>query len=74
MAHVASETPIVSGILHTVSDWFTALWNATHNQAAFEDRMRQIRKLEASSDADLAKLGISRDRIVHHVFRDLYYV
>mgnify|MGYP000196193091 FL=1 len=37
-------------------------------------RSRQIAALEAKSDAELAQLGITRDRIVHYVFRDLIWV
>ncbi|MCU0912610.1 MAG: hypothetical protein MUE98_15150 [Rhodobacteraceae bacterium] len=33
-------------------------------------RVDQIRRLEAKSDAELAELGLSRQAIVQHVFRD----
>ncbi len=36
-------------------------------------RSQQIAALEAKSDAELAHLGITRDRIVHYVFRDLIW-
>lgn len=42
--------------------------------AAYADRrgrVAEINRLNALSDAELAKLGISRERIPHHVFRDL---
>jgi len=41
-----------------------------------EKRSRRdvIDALEAKSDAELAKMGIRRDEIAYHVFRDLYYV
>lgn len=74
MAHVANAKQSGSSLLNTVSDWFASLWKAAHDQAAFENRMRQMRKLESLSDEELSKLGISRDRIAHHVFRDVYYV
>lgn len=78
MAHVANANQSGSRFLNIVSGWFASwfslLWNAAHNQAAFESRMRQMRKLESLSDEELAKMGISRDRIAYHVFRDIYYV
>ncbi len=74
MAHVANASQSGSRLLNTVSGWFASLWKAAHDQAAFENRMRQMRKLESLSDDELAKLGITRDRIVNHVFRDIYYV
>ncbi|OOY26556.1 hypothetical protein BMI90_17135 [Thioclava sp. L04-15] len=38
-----------------------------------QSRQDQIQRLEAKSDAELAAMGISRDRIVSHVFRDRFY-
>lgn len=37
-------------------------------------RFEQVQFLQAKSDEDLAALGIKRDDIVHHVFKDLYYI
>ncbi len=33
-------------------------------------RFDEIERLNAKTDAELAAMGISRDRIVHYVFRD----
>ena len=32
-------------------------------------RMRELRTLQAKSDAELARMGLRREDIVHHVFR-----
>lgn len=37
-------------------------------------RHAEIAALEAKSDAELAQMGLSRDRIVHYVFRDLIWI
>ena len=37
-------------------------------------RAEQVKALDAKSDAELAAMGLTRDKIVHHVFRDVYYV
>ena len=37
-------------------------------------RVQMVERLNAKSDEQLAELGIKRDEIVHHVFRDLYYL
>ena len=37
-------------------------------------RVQLVERLNAKSDAELAEMGLSRDEIVHHVFRDLYYL
>ncbi|MEO0917881.1 MAG: hypothetical protein AAFY31_13005 [Pseudomonadota bacterium] len=42
--------------------------------ASAEARLRQVQNLQAMTDDELASLGIERDRIVQHVFRDLYLV
>ncbi len=36
-------------------------------------RIDRIAALRAKSDAELSAMGIKRDDIVHHVFRDLYF-
>ncbi|WP_299923849.1 hypothetical protein [uncultured Pelagimonas sp.] len=36
-------------------------------------RLRQIIQLEAQSDHDLAQIGLKRDDILPHVFRDILY-
>ncbi|MCX7564922.1 hypothetical protein OS189_01020 [Sulfitobacter sp. F26169L] len=37
-------------------------------------RVLRVNALEAKTDAQLAAMGIKRDEIVHHVFKDLYYM
>ncbi len=37
-------------------------------------RSPQIEALEAKSDEELARMGLTRDRIVAHVFRDTYWI
>lgn len=39
-----------------------------------QGRVDRIQALEAKTDAELAEMGLTRDSIVHHVFRDLYYI
>lgn len=42
-------------------------------QAKVTSRRNQIEALEAKSDAQLARMGIRREDIAYHVFRDLFY-
>ncbi len=42
--------------------------------AEADSRVRRVQQLQAMSDAELAERGISRDEIVHHVFRSTYYM
>ncbi|KEP71595.1 hypothetical protein FGG78_06875 [Thioclava sp. BHET1] len=39
-----------------------------------QSRQSEIERLHAKSDAELAQMGITRDRIIHHVFRDRFYI
>ena len=38
--------------------------------AESHSRVREIERLSAMSDAELGRLGLRRDQIVRHVFRD----
>ena len=38
------------------------------------DRSAQVERLQAKSDAELAAMGLTRDDIVRHVFRDIIYL
>ncbi|MDP5334951.1 MAG: hypothetical protein NWT12_04500 [Paracoccaceae bacterium] len=39
-----------------------------------KSRMDEIEALNALSDVELAKIGITRDDIPRHVFRDMFYI
>lgn len=38
------------------------------------NRYEQVQRLQAKTDVELAALKIRREDIVHHVFKDLYYI
>lgn len=59
-----------SGIAEAFNN--TMLW--LMENSAGNARVQVVRKLQAKSDVELAALKIKREDIVHHVFRDLYYV
>lgn len=44
------------------------------NYADSKSRRAEYEALQAMSDADLSKMGLTREDIPHYVFRDLYYV
>ncbi|MEI4486934.1 hypothetical protein V8J36_12105 [Frigidibacter sp. MR17.14] len=39
-----------------------------------KSRSVEIDRLNKMTDAELSKLGVTRDRIPHYVFRDMFYV
>jgi uncharacterized protein YjiS (DUF1127 family) len=76
MAHVSERIDAGFGhkIAASVQSFFVSLFTALAVNRDHEARFRQVQKLQAMSDADLAARGLTRDEIVRHVFRDLYYV
>lgn len=50
-----------------------ALDRGSERIALSGSRRAQIEALEAKSDAELERIGIPRDQIAYHVFRDLFY-
>lgn len=50
------------------------IMNVLVAMAEANGRVKQIDRLQSMSDAELARRGIKRDEIAHHVFRDVYYV
>ncbi|MEI4471297.1 hypothetical protein [Frigidibacter sp. MR17.24] len=39
-----------------------------------KSRSQEIARLNAMTDDELSQMGVTRDRIAHYVFRDLFYV
>lgn len=74
MAYTAGYTPRDKGFGHRIMGFFATLMARIGAvlvaYAEAQSRIGQVKRLEALSDEELAKRGISRDRIVHYVFRD----
>ncbi|RCW85895.1 hypothetical protein [Paracoccus lutimaris] len=54
--------------------FFARLGQGLNAYIETSSRQAEIAAMDAKSDEELAKLGITRDRIVHYVFRDLLWV
>ena len=69
---MAMQSTEVSSIPQPRAHGFFA-WLGEGLNAYMDARSRQdkIAALQAKSDEELAQMGISRDRIVQHVFRDM---
>lgn len=50
-----------------------ALMRGLDRHAAVTSRRNRIEALEAKSDEELARMGLRRDEIAYHVFKDLFY-
>ncbi len=59
--------------LAQLADIFRSIGASIMRATEASSRFHRIEALQAKSDAELASIGIKRDDIVHHVFRDLYY-
>jgi uncharacterized protein YjiS (DUF1127 family) len=71
MTDTSFATPRPRDILRGLA---RAFWTAAEAHGTRAGRRRQIEALHAKSDAELAEMGIARERIAHHVFKDLYYI
>lgn len=70
MAHTAFHIPTGSSFLSTLAAPFIALGNGLVALGEASSRQDEVKRLNALSDAELAKLGIDREGIVLYVFRD----
>ena len=74
MATQTLSAPRTAAIREKVDAFFASIGQGMNAYMERRSRMDQINKKEAKTDEELSKLGIKRDRIVQHVFRDLFYV
>lgn len=66
-----SALSILSPVLSVPARIWGAMMASVERQAA--RRSAEIARLEALSDAELARMGLTRDLIVPHVLRDLMH-
>lgn len=73
MAYISQAQPH-SSFFPRISDFFKSVLKAVDLAASTNLRIAQIEKLNAKSDAELKKIGLRREDIARHVFRDLYHI
>lgn len=71
MAHITHDAAPRGNFL---TDMFNGMIEALARVAESSHRMKEIERLNAMTDAQLAARGLTRESIAHHVFRDVYYV
>lgn len=74
MAHTVSHYPLAHEVLSLLAKPFVAFGNLLIAIGEANHRDQTLRSLMAQSDAELAKRGLKRDELVHHVFSDSYYI
>ncbi|WP_071672417.1 hypothetical protein [Nioella nitratireducens] len=66
-AHSGTHTSIFARI-------GAAIARAATNYVEARSRAGEISRLQSMSDAELARMGLKRDDIARHVFRDILYI
>ena len=76
MAHIANSAAISwpLAVLSAIGRGFESIYLAISVLGNYDGRLQEVHRLQALTDAQLAEKGLSRDEIVRHVFRDLYYI
>lgn len=76
MAHVtlSGDTDLLHRIWGGCVAFGQSISAALAVNASADARLREMSRLHAMSDDELAKLGVSRDRIAHYVFRDIFTI
>lgn len=78
MAYNSTFTPAAAGygkaFITGVGEFFSMIGRVLVAMSNNDARLRKVASLQAKTDEELQAMGIKRDDIVHHVFRDLYYI
>ncbi|HDZ83067.1 MAG TPA: DUF1127 domain-containing protein [Roseobacter sp.] len=74
MTFAQGEPAALKSAVSGVASFFVSVGRFMVSASANSGRLRQVEMLQAKSDRELADMGLKRDAIVHHVFRDVYYI
>ena len=69
-----TQTPEDRRLLARVDAFFATIATGFNAYTERMARLPELKRLDAKSDAELARMGLTRDTIPQHVFRDLYHV
>lgn len=70
----APRKSVLGSIATYIAGVGATLIKAREASLHMEGRVDKMAALQAKSDEELAAMGLRRDDIVRHVFRDLYYI
>ena len=75
MAHTTTDTDFATtgGFWQRVGSWFTGFGHAVFVARGMEARAAKLQELQQKSDSELAEMGLRRDDLPAHVFRDVLY-
>ena len=73
-AEIFYPKPVLAGLKEKLDVSLKAVARAFSKYIDSRARVSQIEALNRRSDADLARLGLRREDIVYHVWRDQFYI
>ena len=71
--YITTFTNIAAAFGNAIAGFFGSLSRAMIVNSTAQQRLQQVERLQAKTDAELAAIDIKREDIVHHVFRDLFW-
>ena len=71
---LSREITATRNALSAIGNGFSKAVYALAENSSHNVRVKKVRYLESLSDEQLAALKIKREDIVHHVFKDLYFL
>ena len=74
MAQSTTNLPVSHGLWGMLARIPASFGAALIRMAESSSQMRQIKALQALSDAELKEYGIKREDLVHHVFSGTYWI
>ncbi|PWE33728.1 hypothetical protein DDZ14_03425 [Maritimibacter sp. 55A14] len=74
MAAITTNSGRNSDLRQRIDMFFARMGQGVNAYLERRSRRDRIEELEAMSDAELARIGLTRERILHYVFRDIYYL
>ncbi len=64
---VSERSNVISRVLGGIGNFFVSMAENNH-------RVKELERLSAMSDEELAKIGLRRDQIIHHAFADMMHI
>ena len=74
MQATIKHTAPFHGLRHQLSNALAATGRFIVAISENQSRARRVEALSKKSDAELARMGLKREDIVRHVFRDVMYI
>ena len=74
MTTISTPSALSPALRARIDAFFATLGQGVNAYVHTRSRVGEIERLNAMSDAELAEMGLRRDDIPRHVFRDLFYI